>query len=284
MRTLVGSILLIGLGASSATTAGRPFQRLEPIGTPTIRRSLGGTLSTQTLHESFSIHGGGCADSDAVLFSKIGVPAMLETAAMLGVLVGTKKLAEKVQVLPSVAGLPVIQWLGLFLIIFASSFLGSIVEGSLSVATNQILDPNVVPGDANWYSKLQKPSWNPPGWVFPIMWLIVSKPTQMIAVSKILKKAAAMASDMDTAPVLPIPVLAIYCAHLSLGDAWNKVFFGLQCLGRGAAVITVFFALLLASAIAFYQVEPTAGLFLLPTCGWVFVATALNWSIYRKNK
>ena len=220
------------------------------------------------------LRGGGCQDSNPVLFAKIALNAIFETGAMVGILVGGQKLAKRTTAVPTFAGISIIQWIGLFSIIFASSLIGSLVGGGLSVATNQILDPNVVPGDPNWYANLQKPSWNPPAWLFPIMWLIVSKPTQMVAVSRILRQSTHV----------NVPVLAIYCAHLALGDAWNKVFFGMQCPGRGVAVIAAFFAMLLTSAYVFYQVEPLAGLFLLPTCGWVLVATALNWSIYLKNK
>mmetsp|Transcript_11630 Transcript_11630/g.18912 ORF Transcript_11630/g.18912 Transcript_11630/m.18912 type:complete len:103 (+) Transcript_11630:368-676(+) len=82
---------------------------------------------------------------------------------------------------------------------------------------------------------------------------------------------------------LSIPLLA-YCFHLSLGDAWNKVFFGLECTGRGLAVICTFWSVLWLSAYLFYRVDPNAGLLLLPTCLWVTVASALNWSIYLLNK
>ena len=113
------------------------------------------------------------------------------------------------------------------------------------------------------------------GWLFPIMWLIVSKPTQFAAVWKLITQS----SDKD----LSVPLLA-YCAHLSLGDAWNKVFFGLECTGRGLAVILTFWSVLLLSAYLFYGVDQSAGLLLVPTSLWVTVATALNWSIYVLNK
>lgn len=231
----------------------------------------------QAVEGVLELRSGACRDSNPVLFAKIAVNAAVETCAMLGILVGTQALGETTtvtKIIPSLAGISILQWVGLFVIIFASSLIGSIVGGGISVATNQVLDPNIVPGDAGWYDKLKKPRWNPPGWLFPIMWLIVSKPTQMLALSRILKKETK----------LPLPILAVYCAHLALGDAWNQVFFGMQCVGRGAAVITAFFALLLTSAYAFSQVDSSAGLLLLPTCGWVLVATSLNWSIYFANK
>jgi len=285
-------LLFVCVGVSAETTIHRPIPREGLLKSTRWATSFRLAQNSQVEilkdnHNVSNLRGGGCSDSNPALFAKIGISAAAETAAMLGILIGTHRLATKIQILPSIFGLPMIQWLGLLVIIFASSFLGSLVEGGLSVATNQVLDPSMVPGDPEWYSNLSKPSWNPPGWLFPIMWLIVSKPTQLIAVSRLLKMSIVAATDVDPVALgdsLPLPLLAIYCAHLSLGDAWNKVFFGLQCTGRGAATITVFYALLLASALLFYQSDPVAGLFLLPTCCWVTVATALNWSIYLKNR
>ena len=183
----------------------------------------------------------------------------------------------------------IIQTTTLLLIIFASSTFGSVIDMGLSAASRQVLDPNSTPNEG-WYMKLEKPVWNPPGWVFPIMWLIVSKPTQFIAVSKVMDilcsnssttAAAAAQSKKNGVGYLP---LLVYCTHLSLGDAWNKVFFGLQCTGRGLAVILIFWSVLWTSVYLFYQVDKAAGLFLVPTGLWVTVAAALNGSIYVLNK
>merc|ERR1711957_671228 len=124
--------------------------------------------------------------------------------------------------------------------------------------------------------------WNPPGWVFPIMWLIISKPTQLCAISRIFKygKEVVEISDGVTTSSIPLFPVFIYTTTLALGDAWNKVFFGLECIGKGTFVISVFFSFLLASTYLFYNIDHTAGYYMLPTCAWVFVATALQWSIY----
>ena len=132
-------------------------------------------------------------------------------------------------------------------------------------------------GDADWYANLKKPFWNPPGWLFPIMWLIVSKPTQFMAVYKLITQHSDKGKELSIA-------LAVYVTHLSLGDAWNKVFFGLECTGRGLVVICTFLSMLLFSAKLFYDIDEAAGLLMLPTCAWVTVATLLNGSIYFKNK
>jgi tryptophan-rich sensory protein len=88
--------------------------------------------------------------------------------------------------------------------------------------------------------------------------------------------------DKGGARLLLVPLLA-YCAHLSLGDAWNKVFFGTVSTGRGLVVICAFWSVLWLSAYLFYHADPYAGLLLLPTCLWVTVAASLNWSIYLLN-
>jgi len=244
--------------------------------------------------------GGACKDSNPVLAFKIALSAALETIAMAELISWTiKNFDANPGRIAVVGGLPITTWICLVAVIFASSVFGSVIDDGMSTASSQVLDPNVTPGDAKWYVKLRKPSWNPPNWLFPIMWLLVSKPTQLMAVSTLLRtslptlgeKVAEAGSRGNAAPVataaaafLPSGILYTYCAHLSLGDAWNKVFFGLQCTGRGAAVITVFFATLLVSAYLFSDVDMNAGLLMLPTCGWVAVATALNWNIYLTNK
>jgi tryptophan-rich sensory protein len=231
---------------------------------------------------ALELRGGGCSDSDPSLFSKIGFSAILQSALMLGTLMASVGVSDKYPSIPSVFNLPLVELLCSFAIIFASTVFAGMVDGGLSTAGNQIFKPTEIPGNANWYDKLKKPSWNPPGWVFPIMWLIVSKPTQLCAVSRILKYGITM-GEAGT-KTLPLGSLAVYTTHLALGDAWNKVFFGLQCTGRGAAVISVFYAMLVVSAYCFYTIDEKAGYYMLPTVSWVTVATALNWNIYLNNK
>ena len=101
-------------------------------------------------------------------------------------------------------------------VVFGSSYFGQLIDSGID--TRQVLAPNEIPGDADWYLTLKR---NPPGWLFPIVWLIVSKPTQFVAIWKLIT------SNHEKDIMLQ---LIVYCAHLSLGDAWNKVYFGLVSL------------------------------------------------------
>ena len=221
-------------------------------------------------------------ESNVSIALKTAVLAALEAAGLLVVIASVEVVSPivnewlaKIKIPCTINGLSVIQWIALVFVIFSSSTIKTWIQGGVSTATNQVLKPDVVPGNPEWYSNLKKPWFNPPGWLFPMMWLLVSKPTQLIAASKILK------SDVSTKYW---PVLAVYCTYLSLGDAWNEVFFGCQRMGLGAVVISTFFGLLLTSTKLFYDVDTEAGYFMLPTCAWVFVATSLNLCIYADNK
>lgn len=222
--------------------------------------------------------GESCSDSDLIVLTKMLIMAVFETAGLVGIIasgLSLSKSAEWAKQLPQLFGLPLIQFSALAFVVFNSSFVSAFLEGGMSAATNQVLMPNVVPGDPDWYANLNKPSWNPPGWLFPIMWVIISKPTQLLALRQLLISTESTAT--------PWKALTVYCAHLALGDSWNKVFFGCQRIQLGAAVITSFFALLLLSAILFREIDVVAGNFMLPTCGWVFVASSLNYAILRLN-
>ena len=214
---------------------------------------------------------GGASSLTTLTHAALG--AVFEAGALLGVVKAARALPPgassaiaRLKILPSdtIKGLPAAEWFAWCIIIFGSSAVGSAVDGSLRAATNQILMPTRVAGEQGWYASLDKPRWEPPGYVFPVMWLLVSKPTQLLAVAKV---CSSVTSEDDAAPALPwVPQLAAYCLHLALGDAWNKVFFGQQKVFAGALMITVFYGALLASAYLFAQVDATAGLLMVPTC------------------
>ena len=215
---------------------------------------------------------GGASSLTTLTHAALG--AVFEAGALLGVVKAARALPPgassaiaKLKILPSdtIKGLPAAEWFAWCVIIFGSSAVGSVVDGSLRAATNQILMPTRVAGEQGWYASLDKPRWEPPGYVFPVMWLLVSKPTQLLAVAKV---CSSVTSEGEEAPAaLPwVPQLAAYCLHLALGDAWNKVFFGQQKVAAGALMITVFYGALLASAYLFSLVDPMAGLLMVPTC------------------
>lgn len=282
MRTFSCLLLAVACTISQSIQASiiPSFSRTS---TSITRRSKCLTTSTLAFVDGNHVRGGStktiksCADADWKLALKAGVATALETIGLVGVIAGTKTLASRFSVpflTKMVGGLPIVQWTSLGIVIFGSSAVKSVTDGGVSVASAQVFRPNVTPGDPNWYSNLKKPWFNPPAWVFPVMWLIVAKPTQLWAVSRVLKR---------TSTIPYWPTLSVYCAHLSLGDTWNQIFFGCQRIRLGSGVITAFWGMLAFSSKLFANIDPAAGYLLLPTLAWVTVASSLNFSIDRLN-
>ena len=281
MKITVSLCIFVAFAANHAEAATQAFGLIGEAKNKSVlrpARDFRHGANAATTNMPIVARGGACDDTNAALFGKVGASALLQAAGLMGVLALGKLNAPILSELgvPDLFGTSPAVLAAFFVVIFGSSLVGTFVDGGTSAALNQALDPNTTPGERGWYESLKKPSWNPPGWLFPIMWLIVSKPTQLAAVNR-LWSVTEDGADRGWR-------LFVYCVHLSLGDAWNKTFFGYQCIGRGLVVITAFYSMLLFSAYVFGQVDPLAGKLLLPTCGWVTVATALNWSIYSLNK
>ena len=165
------------------------------------------------MSNAIALRGGGCSDSTPALFGKVAASAAVETFLMYQFLAIGAKINT-----PLSSGIRILQAALALSVVFGSSYFGQLIDSGMSAATRQVLAPNEIPGDADWYLTLKR---NPPGWLFPIVWLIVSKPTQFVAIWKLIT------SNHEKDIMLQ---LIVYCAHLSLGDAWNKVFFGLVSL------------------------------------------------------
>ncbi|KAG2442717.1 hypothetical protein HXX76_002800 [Chlamydomonas incerta] len=129
--------------------------------------------------------------------------------------------------------------------------------------------------DHTWYKALKKPTWTPPNYVFPMVWIPL-KTMQSVALWLVCTKAKSMSS-------LALP-LAAFGVHMFLGNWWNVVFFGRRQLEGSLPWMYAFWASIAASAAAFYPISPAAAYLMLPTQVWVTIATKLNWDIVQINR
>lgn len=124
------------------------------------------------------------------------------------------------------------------------------------------------PGE--WYRSLNKPSWTPPDWLFPVAWT-----TLYICMSA----AGARVAVMDGSGL----ALALWSLQIALNTLWTPVFFGLQKIRAGLFVLIALWISVAACMIALWQVDWIAGLLFLPYLAWVTTAGALNLSVLRLN-
>lgn len=202
---------------------------------------------------------------------------ILSTTAEAIALIGILELSRQFPACkwnPIISGMPIVRWVCILAVVFGSSAIRSALDGTM-LAVAQTLQPTIVPGDSDWYDSLEKPFFNPPAWVFPIMWLLIAKPTQVLALKELFSATAELTSVWKYC----IP----YAIHLSLGDTWNQVFFQHQRIGLAAIVIACFWTTLGVSILSFDSVSEISALCLLPSLGWITIASLLNLEIYRLN-
>jgi benzodiazapine receptor len=153
----------------------------------------------------------------------------------------------------------------------APSLLMTIAFGAASfgaAATGAIFRP----GD--WYRRLDKPPWRPPDWLFAPVWTMLYA---SIAVSGWLVWRAA---GIEGA-ALP---LAVFALQLLLNAAWTPLFFGLRRPDLALVEIVMLWGSIAATIVLFYPFSAAAAWLLVPYLAWVSFASALNASIWRRNR
>ena len=123
-----------------------------------------------------------------------------------------------------------------------------------------------------YYARLQKPSWAPPGWLFGPVWSVLYA---LMGIAAWL--VAARGGSSRTA-------LVLWSAQLGLNATWTPVFFGLRAPGLALVNIVLLWLALVGTVSAFLSRRPLAGALLIPYLAWVSFATALNFAIWRRNR
>lgn len=124
-----------------------------------------------------------------------------------------------------------------------------------------------------WYATLNKPSWNPPAWVFGPVWSLLYV---MMAIAAWLVWRRGGWSQQSRA-------LGLFLLQWLLNALWTPLFFGLHRPGWAFAEILLLWLALLATLVCFWRVSRTAGALLVPYLAWVSFAAFLNFTIWRLN-
>ena len=125
-----------------------------------------------------------------------------------------------------------------------------------------------------WYQTLEKPSFNPPDWVFAPVWTALY----------ILMGIAAWRIWRFRAIANTGKALSIFGVQLGLNLSWSILFFGLQRIDLALIEIFILLFTIALNAILFWRVDRLAGLMFVPYVLWVTFATILNASIWLLNE
>jgi benzodiazapine receptor len=138
-----------------------------------------------------------------------------------------------------------------------------------SVAGQLATYPNLAP----WYAGLEKPSFNPPNWVFAPVWTSLYA-LMAFAFWRILRQP--QSQERRTAIVLFVGLLV-------LNAAWSWMFFGANNPALGLVNIVPQLAVIAATIASFWRIDRVAALCLVPLAAWVAFAAMLNFSIWQLN-
>jgi tryptophan-rich sensory protein len=124
-----------------------------------------------------------------------------------------------------------------------------------------------------WYSSLNKPSWNPPPWIFGPVWSLLY--IMMAVAAWLVWREGGWKRHGRT--------LGLFFLQWLLNAVWTPIFFGMHRSGLAFAEIIMLWIVLAATLRLFWRVSKLAGVLLVPYVVWVSFAAALNFAIWRLN-
>ncbi|MFH1715650.1 MAG: TspO/MBR family protein [Elusimicrobiota bacterium] len=125
-----------------------------------------------------------------------------------------------------------------------------------------------------WYVTLNKPSFNPPDWVFGPVWTFLYL---CMGVSLYLVWKESDNNVINKAVI-------VFLIQLVLNSLWSILFFGVR--SPFLALIDIIFLLIgiALCIILFYNISKLAGYLMMPYFLWVCFAAVLNTSLWLMNK
>jgi len=146
-----------------------------------------------------------------------------------------------------------------------------VVTFSVPVIASIVTDP----GTSDWYANLNKPFFNPPGWVFGPVWTVLYI---LMAVS------AGLVWQRGLGGANVRLALALYLVQLVLNGLWTPLFFGAKMPLLAFINIVLLWAAIILAILAFFRISKIAALLMAPYLVWTTFAAVLNFSLWYLNR
>jgi len=124
-----------------------------------------------------------------------------------------------------------------------------------------------------WYSTLNRPSFNPPNWVFGPVWTTLYI---LMGISLFLIWKQVQSKERNRAIVL-------FFVQLLFNFVWSFFFFYFKMIGFALVDIILLWTSIVMMIILFYKIKPLAAYINIPYLLWVSFATVLNASYFFLN-
>ncbi|MGQ9637249.1 MAG: TspO/MBR family protein [Thermodesulfobacteriota bacterium] len=131
------------------------------------------------------------------------------------------------------------------------------------------------PAIPTWYQTLNKPTFNPPNWLFAPVWITLYF-LMGISLFLVWRKGGELTQVKRA--------LILFFIQLVLNASWSILFFGLTSPLLGFIEILILWLIILLTIQAFAQISTIGAFLLLPYFVWVSFAAVINFSIWFLNR
>jgi translocator protein len=125
-----------------------------------------------------------------------------------------------------------------------------------------------------WYAQLNKPSFNPPGWVFGPVWSVLYA-CMGVAAWLVWRQRGRLIAKWG---------LVLFAVQLALNAAWSPLFFAAHEPGWAFIDIVALWIVLASAVVVFFKTQRVAGILMTPYLLWVSFAAVLNAAIWSLNR
>ncbi len=125
----------------------------------------------------------------------------------------------------------------------------------------------------NWYANINKPSWQPPGFIFGIIW-----PYNFI----VLGIAATIIGQRASKPAA-FTYIAFFALSVAAALTWAYLFYRPHNLTGAALALTATALLTIPMSYILFTISVPMAIAVMPYQVWVAIAATLNWSIRSLN-
>lgn len=129
---------------------------------------------------------------------------------------------------------------------------------------------------STWFLTLEKPSFNPPSWIFAPVWTTLYI---LMGIAFFL-----VWNSHVTWRGVKSRAITFYFAQLLLNFFWSFIFFYERQPGWAFAEISILLVMIIVTSFYFYKISKVAGWLMVPYIVWVSFATVLNYSIWQLNR
>ena len=152
-----------------------------------------------------------------------------------------------------------------------NKFLSFIFFGLMTYSASVIGGLVTVGFKEPWYSLINKPTFNPPSWVFAPVWTTL----YLMMTIAIWLFWHSRNKDMNT--------IYIYFIHIVFNTTWSIVFFGLHQILLALFVLIVLILMIIILILRFKRVNIVSYYLMIPYLLWCCYALVLNFNLFLLN-